>query len=171
MQLIQKHPDHDTLLTAAGGFIATCSVVFNDDWSEWSKFESPVAETQEIFIRGGAVPYILKAMTRFPDDKGTIIMGFISLAALAWQNKEGIALVVESIEMIDKALVRKFCVCVVFVYNAYIERNCARKHKIQKLKQQHTHTHNRTGQRRQQGSRRYVLWPACPGRPCQFPRE
>lgn len=115
MQLIQKHPDHDTLLTAAGGFIATCSVVFNDDWSEWSKFESPVAETQEIFIRGGAVPYIIKAMARFPDDKGTIIMGFISLAALAWQNKEGIALVVESIEMIDKALVRILCVCCTYV--------------------------------------------------------
>lgn len=104
--LMDKHPDNDTLLMAAGGFIATCSVVFNDDWTVWNQFETPIQANQAIFIQGGVIPHILTAMTRLPQDKGTAIMSFISLAALAWQNTDGIRLLLESLDAIDRVLVR-----------------------------------------------------------------
>lgn len=98
--------DNDALLTAAGGFVATVCVVFNDDWSNLPAFETPVAETQRAFLEGGTVDFVLCAMQRRPEDKGTLIMGFIALAALAWQNREGGARLLAALEGLDRLLVR-----------------------------------------------------------------
>ena len=49
--------------------------------------------------------FYVKAMKRLPDDKGAVIMGFIALAALAWQNPEGIKEIAESVDFVDRLLV------------------------------------------------------------------
>lgn len=104
LDLTRQHPHHDTLMMATGGLVATCSVVFNDDWTEWSRFETSVKENQDLFIDGGAMLYILNAMRRIPRVKSTIVMGFISLGALAWQNPKGIQSLVAAVDLLDEVL-------------------------------------------------------------------
>ncbi len=108
VRLLQQHPQHDALLTAAGGFVATVCVTFSNDWeSSWPSFQTPIPETQRVFLAGGTVEYVLAAMRRRPEEKGTLIMGFIALSALAWQNEEGAAKLLASLELLDRLLVRE----------------------------------------------------------------
>lgn len=109
VDLTSQYPNHDTVLMATNGLVATCSVVFNDDWTGWPKFETPIKKNQDIFIAGGVVPYILTAMRSTPLVKSTIVMSLISLSALAWQNAEGIHLLVEAVEFIDEVLASAAC--------------------------------------------------------------
>jgi hypothetical protein len=110
VRLVQQFPQHDALLTAAGGLVATVCVTFNDNWESWPAFETPVPETQRVFVAGGTVEYVLAAMQRRPEDKGSLVMGFIALSALAWQNEEGGATLLRSLEILDHLLVRGwFC--------------------------------------------------------------
>lgn len=67
-------------------------------------------ETQRVFLEGGTVDYVLRAMQRRPGDKGTMVMGFIALSALAWQNQEGGALLLAALPMLDRLLVRLYIV-------------------------------------------------------------
>lgn len=105
VHLLQQHPQHDALLTAGGGFVATVCVTFNDDWERWPAFQTPVPEAQRVFVAGGAMAYVLDAMKRRPSDKGTLVMGFIALSALAWQNSEGTAVLLRSVAVLDRMLV------------------------------------------------------------------
>lgn len=109
MDLISQYPHEDTVLMAASGVFATCSVVFNDDWNDWTLFETPIKENQDIFIAGGAIRYILKAMRTTPPVKNTIVMSFISLSALAWQNATGMQLLLDAVESIDEVLASAAC--------------------------------------------------------------
>jgi len=109
VDLTRQYPDHDTVWMATTGLVATCSVVFNDDWTDWSRFETPVKENQDLFIAGGAIPYILDAMRSTPLVKSTIVMSFISLGALIWQNAQGIELLVDAVEFIDEVLASAAC--------------------------------------------------------------
>lgn len=70
-----------------------------------------MAETQSVFLDGGTVDFVLRAMQRRPEDKGTLIMGFIALSALAWQNRAGGARLLAALEALDRLLVR---VCAVW---------------------------------------------------------
>ena len=60
IDLMKEYLSHDTLMTAAGGFIATSSVIFNDDWTDFNKFQTPVTDNQIVFLRGGAVPILIQ---------------------------------------------------------------------------------------------------------------
>lgn len=81
-------------------------MVFEDDWESWPRFQTPVPEAQRVFLEGDAVAYVLNAMRRQPEEKGTIIMGAIALSALAWKNREGGALLLRSLDVLDRLLVR-----------------------------------------------------------------
>lgn len=109
VDLTRQYPNQDTVLMASSGLFATCSVVFNDDWTDWSRFETPVEENQDIFIAGGAILYILNAMKGAQLVKSTMVMSFISLSALTWQNAKGIQLLVDEVDFIDEVLGNASC--------------------------------------------------------------
>ena len=60
VSLMREHRDNDTLMTASGGFIAACSVGFNDDWTELLNFETPIPENQAFFLANGATELIIE---------------------------------------------------------------------------------------------------------------
>lgn len=105
LRLLLQHPAHESLLTAACGFVSTVCISFND-WECWGGFQTPFPETQRAFLDGGAVAYVLGAMQRGREDKGALIMGFIALSALVWQNADGAAALLGSLDALDRLLVR-----------------------------------------------------------------